>query len=374
MKNLTPFALERYFARYEFNAEYLLSCSDCEAFTLAELLQYAKPEIMKLWENLKLGYTETMGHPRLRKSISDIYEDLEEDNIMVAVPQECIFLTMNTILESGDHVICTFPAYQSLHEVARSIGCDVTLWNPDEERDWHFDIQWLQENIHENTRLVIVNFPHNPTGHIPLKEDFQNLVDMLREKNIYLFSDEMYRFLEVEKGSTLPPACDLYEKGFSMSGLSKTFGLPGLRIGWIATQDPDTLEKISHLKDYTTICSSAPSEILGIMALESREHIIRKQLDRIERNVGVLDEFFSEYDGCLNWNRPKGGSICFPKLLAADSSYEFCEELVKDCGIMLAPSSMFGYDDHHVRIGFGREDLPEVLERFTDYLDKRFRS
>jgi aspartate/methionine/tyrosine aminotransferase len=374
MKGLRPFALERYFARYEFNAEYLLSCSDCESLSMSDLTQWARPETLRLWERLKFGYTETLGHPLLRESIAGMYKGISRENTFVSVPEECIFLFMNAFLEPGDHVLCASPAYQSLHEVARSIGCDVTPWIPDEGRDWNFDLRQLQDGLREDTRLVVVNFPHNPTGYIPTKEDFQRLVDLLSERSIYLFSDEMYRFLEIGKGATLPPACTLYNRAISMSGLSKAFGLPGLRIGWIATRDADIIPGMASLKDYTTICNSAPSEILGIMALENREKILDCQLDRIRRNVGVLDGFFAEYGDVFSWNRPKGGSICFPRLLAAESASDFCEQTVRECGIMLAPSTMFGHGDHHVRIGFGREDLPEVIERFADYLDKRFRA
>ena len=218
----------------------------------------------------------------------------------------------------------------------------------------------------------MVNFPHNPTGYLPTVDEYLAIIELARERGIYLLSDEMYRFLEIAEGTTLPSACEHYQRAFSLFGLSKSFGLPGLRIGWVATRQEDILERMAGLKDYTTICSSAPSEILAIIALRNRTRIIGEQLQRVRRNAAVLDKFFDENTGLFNWNRPLGGSICFPRVLVVDDTHSFCERLVQESGIMLAPSRIFEYGDQHVRIGFGREDLPQVLGRFGDYLEGRF--
>ena len=135
---ISTFDLERYFAKYEFSARYLLSCSDCEPLLMSELLQMADRETRQLWENLKLGYTETYGHPLLRKTIAEIYQGTNPENVLGVVPEEGIFLVMNALLEPGDHVICTFPGYQSLYEIARSIGCKVSAWEPDERQGMEF--------------------------------------------------------------------------------------------------------------------------------------------------------------------------------------------------------------------------------------------
>jgi aspartate/methionine/tyrosine aminotransferase len=370
---IAPFALERYFAKYEFSARYLLSCSDCEPLAMSELLAMADTETAQLWEHLKLGYTESPGHPFLREAIAEIYAGIEAQDVLVMVPEEGIFLLLHALLEPGDHAICTFPAYQSLHEVARSIGCQVSTWEPDEDRGWRFDIGQVEAKIQANTKALIVNFPHNPTGYLPPRKDFEALVDIARRHGLYLLSDEMYRFLEIDQGATLPSACELYERAFSLFGLSKTFGLPGLRIGWIASHSREVIEHTSILKDYTTICNSAPSEILAIVALRNRDAIIEHQLERVRRNLTVLDTFFNQYHDILTWNRPRGGSICFPRMLTVQDTAVFCGELVKETEIMLVPSTVFQCGSQHVRIGFGREDLPDVLARFAEYLGRRFR-
>lgn len=367
---IESFALERYFARHEFSARYLLSSSDCEALSMNTLLEMADSESLALWQNLKFSYTETFGHPALREAIADIYPILTADNVLVTAPEEGIFLAMQTLLEPEDHVICTYPGYQSLYALARSIGCDVSLWECNEDRGWHFDLQHLDQMMRPDTKMVVVNFPHNPTGFIPTHEEYETLIDIVGQSSAYLFSDEMYRFLELDLRPPLPAACELYAKAISLCGLSKTFGLPGLRIGWLVAQDDGILDRMSLLRDYTTICNSAPSEILGLMALRNRSEIISLQQSRIRRNMQHLDDFFSAHQDSFVWNRPLAGSICFPRMTKIDDTLDFCEKLVAETGIMLVPSALFRYGQHHIRIGYGRDNFPEVIGYFADYLDR----
>ena len=255
---LRPFRLERYFADYEFSAKYLLSSSDCEGLLQSDLLALADGEMQQAWDLLRLGYTESLGHPTLRAQIGRLYAGISADNCLVIVPEEGIFLALNAILGQGDHVICTFPGYQSLYEIAEAAGCEVTKWSPEENNAWRFNPDFLEENIRPNTKLLIVNFPHNPTGYLPAVEDYLKIVDFARRHNLYLFSDEMYRFLEYDPSSRLPSACEVYPKAISLFGMSKTFGLAGVRIGWLVTRDSELLANMATLKDYTTICSSVP--------------------------------------------------------------------------------------------------------------------
>lgn len=368
--NLKPFKLERYFAKYEFSVKYLLSSSDCDGLVQSELLTLADDETRKLWENLTLGYTESLGHLLLREEIAKLYEGIRPENCLVVVPEEGIYMALNSILESGDHVICTFPGYQSLYEIAEGIGCEVTKWKPEEENGWRFNPDFLEQNIKENTKLIVINFPHNPTGYLPSKEDYQKIINIAREHGIYVFSDEMYRFLEYNANDRLPSACELYEKAISLFGMSKTFGMAGVRIGWLVTKDTELLTRMATFKDYTTICGSAPSEILSIIALRAKDKIVGKHLERIKRNLSFLDKFFEEYKNRFEWIRPKAGTIAFPKIKGSDDSFDFCQEVVKKANIMVLPSTVYDYDNKHFRLGFGRENMPEALIQFRNYLDK----
>jgi aspartate/methionine/tyrosine aminotransferase len=181
----------------------------------------------------------------------------------------------------------------------------------------------------------------------------------------------MYRLLDVVPGSGLPAACELSDRAVSLSGLSKSFGLPGLRVGWLATHDRSVLERVLVLKDYTTICASAPSEILALVALRNAEPIIARQTERARRNVAVLDGFFDRQRRLFAWSRPIGGSVCLPRYLGPEDTPALAAEMVENAGIMVVPSTIFDFGDRHLRIGFGRENLPEVVERFEEYLVER---
>jgi len=367
--HITPFKLERYFAQYEFSAKYLLSSSDCDGILQKELLSFADDEMKKIWEQLTLGYTESLGNPLLRKEVSQLYSNIDSDEVLIITPEEGIFIALNTILNIGDHVICTFPGYQSLYELAEGLGCEVTKWKPEEENRWRFNPDFLEQQIKPNTKLIIVNFPHNPTGYLPSKEDYQRIVDLAKKNNIYLFSDEMYRFLEHDPIDRLPSACEVYDKAISLFGMSKTFGMAGARIGWVITKDKDIYTKMATFKDYTTICSSAPSEVLSIIALRAKEKLIVNHLARIKRNLELLDAFFNKYKGMFEWVRPKAGTIGFPKLKGELKALDFCQKVVKEANVMLLPSTVYDFDDKHFRLGFGRENMPEALEKLENYLD-----
>ena len=364
------FKLERFFAKHEFSAKYLLSSSDCESLTQQEVLALVDEETRSLWDNLKLGYTESQGLPLLREEIAKLYKKTSIDDILVTAPEEGIFIVMNSLLDKRDHIICTYPGYQSLYEIARAIGCEVTQWFPDEKNGWRFDPEFLNNNIKSNTKLIVCNFPHNPTGYLPSKDDFKRIINIAKDSRLHIFSDEMYRFLEYNPENRLPAATDIYDKAISLFGMSKTFGMPGVRLGWVVTKDQELYNQFASYKDYLTICSSAPSEVLSLIALRSKEKIINQQLSRIKRNLKVLDEFFKIFPNLFSCVSPMAGSICFPRITFNQGSLKFCENVIRETGIMLLPSTVYEYDDQHVRIGFGRENLPEVLTKLKKYLQR----
>ena len=367
---IPPFAIERYYAEHEFAVPYMLSSSDCEAVSVQYLLDLASIETRESWKKLTLGYTESQGHPELRSLIADLYTTVEKENVIVAAPEECIFLTMHALLQAGDHIVTMFPAYQSLYEIANSIGCKVSKWEPENDHPWLFDLESLEKSLRPNTILVVVNFPHNPTGYLPSKDDFQQLAEILRDRGIHLFSDEIFRYLEYEPSDMLPSASDLYENAIVLGGLSKAFGMPGARIGWLASQNIDVIRQISTLKDYTTICNSAPSEVLGIMALQNKSVLVDSAVKRLIRNLEILDQFMASHIDQFKWHRPQAGPVCFTRLKGDQSAAEFCDTIVKNTGVLLVPANIFHFGDRHVRIGFGRENLPEVLNRFDAYLTR----
>jgi len=366
------FLLEKYMGIYEFSAPHLLCTSDCETITVSELLSFEDSAEKGLMD-LSLGYTEARGGKELREEISNLYKNISPDNIITfAGAEEGIFIFMNAVLSKGDHVIVQFPAYQSLYEIAKAIGCEVTLWEMDEAKGWRPDPDFLEKNIRENTKAIIINSPHNPTGFNFSLEDFKKIVSVAREHDLFLFSDEVYRLLEFDPKSLLPSAADIYEKGFSLGVMSKAFGLAGLRSGWIASKDLATLEKISSLKDYTTICSSAPSEYLAAVALRHRDRLVGRNLGIIRKNLVLLDSFMNRHSGLFEWVRPSAASIGFVKLRTGESAEAFCMRVVDGTGVLLMPSGVYEFGDSHFRIGFGREDMAECLEILEKFIEDHY--
>jgi aspartate/methionine/tyrosine aminotransferase len=364
---IAPFRLERYFAQYEFKVKYLLSPSDCESLGMAELLQMASPESLELWQGLRLSYTESQGHPLLRAEVAGLYQHVRPEDVLIAAPEEAIFIAMQTLLSPGDQVVAVSPAYQSLHEIARSIGCEVTEWRlqPAPGNIWQLDLDQLEGSLTDRTRMLVINFPHNPTGHTLSRSELDSVIRLARRHGLYLFSDEMYRLLEYEPSLQLPPVCDLYEKGISLSGLSKSFALPGLRIGWLATRASGLIDRWLAFKDYTTICNSAPGEILGLIALQNKAHILRRNLEIILANLEKAERFFGEHTQHFSWFRPQAGSVAFPEWLGNAPVEQFCQDILDRQAVMVVPGSLFDFPGNHFRVGLGRRNLPEALEHIA---------
>jgi aspartate/methionine/tyrosine aminotransferase len=365
---LKPFELERYFARYEFNARYLLSSSDCESWTIEELLK-RDPEAAEKFKTLSLGYIESQGTRELRARISWIYKAVSEDEILVhSGAEEAIFLFMQAALQAGDEVIVHQPCYQALAEVPRALGCEVIPWRARPESGWALNLDELRSLLSPKTRAIVVNLPHNPTGYLMPRNEFSALAMAAHERGITLFSDEVYRESEYSAGDRLPAACDLSESAVSLGVMSKTYGLAGLRIGWVATRNARLLKRMAELKDYTTICNSAPSEFLATLALAHREKLAERNLGLIQQNLNTLDAFFEKHSDQFSWARPKAGPIAFPKWKKGDSQV-LSQRSVNEAGVMILPGRVFG-DSYlpYFRIGFGRKNLPDALAQFEKFL------
>ena len=370
---IADFALERYFARWEFAVEHVLCASDVEGWSMAELLELADDEARTMWDGLRLGYTESTGHPLLRREIAALYDSIDADDVLVfAGAEEAIFCLLSTSLQEGNHAIVTWPGYQSLYEVARAAGAHVSLHVLREEDRWSLDVDRLIRSFRPETRMVVVNAPHNPTGMLPSEADWRRVAGACAEAGIRLVADEVYRFLEHDGAATLPAGADLDERAISIGVMSKSFAMAGLRIGWLATRDPAVLERCARLKDYTTICSSAPSEVLALIGLRARERVLARSREIVGVNLAILDDFFDRHADALTWERPRGGSTAFPRLVpdgpAGPSADRFAARLVEATGVLLLPSSQFGFGDSHVRIGLGRADLAEAVAALDGYL------
>ena len=363
---IPEFKLERFFAEHEFTAPYLLCASDCEAMRLDDLLAH-EPGAREGLDALWLGYTESAGHPELRAAIAGLYETIGDDDVLVHTgAEEAIFTFMNGLLVPGDHIIVHTPCYQSLMEIPAAIGCAVSPWPGREDFGWGLSLDELERLIKPNTRAVVVNLPHNPTGYLAPRALFDRLVEICRLRGLVLFCDEVYRGLEYDPADRLPAACDSYELAVSLGVMSKSYGLAGLRIGWVASKNRRLLAIMAGLKDYTTICNSGPSEYLATLALRHRAAVVGRNLEIVRTNLERLDGFFERFADVLSWVRPKAGAVAFPR---AAGGRALCRNLLDRHGLLVAPGSNFGHDDEHFRIGFGRAGMAEALGVFEDYLE-----
>lgn len=386
---IAPFKLEQYFAKHEFTARYMLSSSDCDGFPMEYVLRQATSEEMDMWNNLKLGYTEGLGSLFLRESICRFYANANPENVIVASPGELSFILMNVLMQDSTrkHAVVISPAYQSLYEVLESLDCDISYWRPSEccssctngnmesrSTGWHYDVEDLRKLVRKDTRLIVINFPHNPTGAYLTRKQLDKIVEIAKLCGAYIYSDEMYRELVIKDGvEVLPPVSDLYEKGISLWGTAKSFGLAGLRTGWFVSQDRELLSKIHSFKDYLSICSSAPSEVLTAIALNHSEKFIAPNIRKIKDNIAFMRKAVDEsrLPFISGFEEPVAGSVAFVKTEPAKAEYlldckpdsvlELSDAIVEKYGIMTIPSTMFECSGNYLRIGFGRENFKEVL-------------
>jgi aspartate/methionine/tyrosine aminotransferase len=364
---IRPFAIERFYERWEFAAELMLSSSDCESVAVSDLLAL-EPDAEQRLRVLRLGYTEVAGSDELRAAVAAQYSSLEPADILtLAAAEEGIFVGYHALLRPGDHAVVEAPCYGSALEVARSTGADVTRWERRHEDRWAYDVDELERLLRPETRLLYVNSPHNPTGSHMTHDVQERIVELAREHELVLFSDEVYRGLEHDPAGRLPAACDLYERAISLGTVSKAHGLPGLRTGWIASRDRDLLDRATGLKLYTTICSSAPSELLVALALRHADSIVERNRQLVLANLPLVDDFLSRWPRLFTWVRPVAGPIGFPRVSLGSDVHAWCEEIASRSGVLLLPGTVYDVPDH-VRFGFGRVAVPEALERLDDYL------
>jgi aspartate/methionine/tyrosine aminotransferase len=364
---IAPFAIERFYERWEFRAELMLSSSDCEALAVDDLLAL-EPDAAERLHALRLGYTEVPGSQELRDAVAAGYEQAGADDVLsFAAAEEGIFVAYHALLGAGDHVVVEAPCYGSAIEVARSTGAEVSVWERRFEDGWEHDLDALARLLRPDTRLIYINSPHNPTGTQMHHAAFARVVELARERSSVLFSDEVYRGLEHDPADRLPAACDVYEKAISLGAVSKAHGLPGLRIGWLASRDRRLLDRVRELKLYTTICSSAPSELLVALALRHREQLVERSRRLILANLPVLEDLLARRRQLFAWVRPSAGPIGFPRVSGDLDVQGWCEQTAERASVLLLPGTVYG-QPRHVRMGFGRANLPRAVERLDEYI------
>jgi len=367
LMQISPFRIEEYMGKHEFAAKYLLSSSDAESQTIREILAL-EPGAHEAFLDHWCGYTESPGAPWLREVLATMYSQISPDQlVVVSAAEEAIFVFYHALLTPQDHAIVETPCYESALTVPKSTGAAVSEWRRNSTNAWAHDFSALESLIRPNTRAIYINSPHNPTGLLMPPDIFRRVLGLAARHGIYVFSDEVYRELEHDPVTRLPAACDLYERALSLGSVSKTYGLPGLRLGWLACRDASILQKIVSFKHYTTICASAPSEFLTAVAFRHRQKFIDRSLQIVLRNLPQLSAFLSRHPDLFEWTPPNASTIGFARFKPPQDVQSFCERLVREAGVLLLPGTVYD-QPRHIRFGYGRRNMPESLAHLESWL------
>ncbi|MGB4231670.1 MAG: aminotransferase class I/II-fold pyridoxal phosphate-dependent enzyme [bacterium] len=349
---IKEFMVERWLNTFELGAHYNLAETDAKPFTLEELLSLGDRErLLEDFLAIKLGYNPTTGSEDLRQTISRLYQSVTPEEVLVTNGAiEADFLLANALVEPGDTVIVQFPAYQVLYSVAEARGARVKRWTMDLDKGYRPDLDQLAELIDDRTKLVVINTPHNPTGAVISREDLETILGWAEERGFWVLSDEVYHGLAY--GEDLPPlARDLSPRAISVGSMSKTFGLSGLRLGWIAGPE-DIVQSCWSWKDYTSISCSPLSDFLARLALANVDRIWERNLAVARENLKVLLDWFDQHQDYIDYVPPRAGLVCFPRLNLPISTQEFCRRAYGERGVLLVPGECFEMPGH-IRFGFG---------------------
>ena len=360
---IDTFLLERWMTRHETHVKYDIAESGILPLSTADLLAFEPDDARDATRDrllaLPLGYSEARGTEELRSALSATYARGDADHILVTTGAiEANFLLFNVLLEPGDHIIAPFPAYQQLYSVPQAIGCDVSLWQVGPETGYRYDLDALERLLTPKTRVIVVNTPHNPTGAMMPPDDARRVYAMAESVGATVIGDEAYRWLAVPDGAPFaPPMFDLGERGVSVGTLSKPFGLPGLRIGWIAGP-PDLVRACWGMRDYITLSPGKLNDALACLALSHRDRIIERNHRIIAANLGAAADWIGARRDFLSWTPPRGGLLALLKYDLPIASLDLADRLATDYSVMLAPGSAFGYE-HHLRLGIGQR--PDIF-------------
>jgi aspartate/methionine/tyrosine aminotransferase len=358
---IETFALERWMTKYEVLVKYDIAESGILPMTVNGLLSFEREDqrggILDRLLNLPLGYSEAPGTLELRRLLADTYQNCEPDNILVTTGAiEANFLLFNVLLKAGDHVVAPYPAYQQLYSVPRAIGCDVSLWKVGPDNGFKYDIDELEGLVTPKTRLIVVNTPHNPTGAMLSTDDTRRVYSIAESVGAVVMCDEAYRWLTIPGGDSLaPPMFNLGSSAISVGTVSKPFGLPGLRIGWIAAPK-ETVAQCWGMRDYVSLSPGKLNDALAILAIKHRDKIIERNNGIIRANLAAASAWVAQHASILSWQPPRGGLLSLLRYNLDIPSLDLANKLAEQYSVMLAPGSAFGYENH-LRIGIGQDPI-----------------
>jgi aspartate/methionine/tyrosine aminotransferase len=366
------FGLERWMTTWELDVECDIAESGILPLTLDDLLALspAPDALTRDLHHTPLGYSEARGTLALRQALAGTYANVHPDGVLVTTGAiEANFLLFNLLLNPGDHAVIVAPAYQQLLSVPRAIGCEVSEWRLTPESGFRFDIKELRRLVRPETKLIVINSPHNPTGASLSDAQLRDIIAIADDCGAMILSDEAYRGLRHPGGPPMAtPVVDLTPRGISVGTFSKPYGLPGLRIGWIAAS-PELAERAWAMRDYVSLSPAKLSDRLALEAVRVRDRIFARNDEIIAANLKTAREWFAANADIASWTEPVAGLLALMKLATDVPSMEVADGLAREAKVMLAPGSVFGYEGY-LRIGIGqRPDIfAEGLRRAGAYL------
>lgn len=367
---IAKFKVEEWFNEYESKAKYDLADTCIDSMSLNDLLKLAGMNDIKEILDKKLNYGDIQGSPRLKSAISSLYINQKPENITLTHgaigANQLVFLST---VERGDEVISILPAYQQHYSIPESIGANVKRLFLKPENKWLPDIDELKKLVTDKTKLITLINPNNPTGAVIEDDLMKEIISAAKEA--YVLVDEVYRGIVRENKYNTTSIADLYERGISTSSLSKGFSLAGLRVGWIAGCK-EVIKEINHQRQYNTISVSQIDDYFASIALENKDKIFKRNIEKVKRGYEVLLEWVNS-EPHISCVLPNGGTTAFLKYDANISSYELCKKLLSDTGVLLLPGETLEMDGF-LRIGYCNDSdkLKTGLKKFSEWMNGRF--
>lgn len=356
---IDSFKIEEWMNKYESSALYDLTTTCISPLSISELP--FSDEIFKV----KLGYGDITGSLRLKDAIKSLYENQNEENITVTHgaigANQLVFLSL---LEKGDEVVSIIPTYQQHYSIPKSLKSDVKLYFLKEENNWLPNLEELDSILSSKTKLLCLNNPNNPTGSVIPDLMLEKIVEIAKKKNIWILSDEVYRGLNLIGKPYSKSIADLYEKGISVGSMSKTYSLPGLRVGWIAGR-VDLINEINHQRQYNTISVSILDDYFSAIALENRDYIAQRNFKIMHSGFNILSNWLQK-NPQFQCVLPSGGTTVLLKYNKNIPSCEYCKNLQKQTGVALLPGETLEMEGF-VRLGYCADKLEQALDLISNY-------
>lgn len=373
---IKPFAVEEWMNAWEVGAKYNIAETCVDSISMNELFELTgedKTEFLNRLCARRLSYGDIEGLPEFRKGVCGLYKTLNIENIVpthgASGANHHVFYSL---ISPGDRVVSIMPTYQQLYSIPESYGADVQILHLSKENNYLPDLEKLRRLVTPKTKMICINNPNNPTGALMSEQMLREIVEIARSADAWILCDEVYRHLSQEDG-WCPSIVDLYEKGISVSSMSKVFSLAGLRLGWIATHDMSVVKSCLSHRDYNLVSCGVFDEMLAAVALKHRDKLLERSRKIVRENLQILGDWVGS-EPHVSYVKPKAGTTALVYYDLDISSYEFCEEMYKKTGAFVTPGDCFEVP-HSMRIGYayGKQDLIDGLKAISEYIAMKTR-